>query len=534
MQTPTLFLVVLLSFPSSSRAAVPGSPGVAKAPTPAEDSPIKLGPATPEGFNDPAHVHFFRYLAYLSKNHLESFGADAWKALTPDQRNEKIQNKEKWLKDKLSALMNAPFLSDEDRSLLAAVWGPDVAKAAKEVSQALKLGDPEAIRAAREKVQGLVKAVGGASLDWPAIFDGAAPGTPGVPALPDPLALKKQDAFLASLQSPAVRAPLADKATFVAFLRQKEVPADALPALTAMYEVLSSAKEPEKSQVAHLLPTVVKFLNDGKRIANAEMPGALAFAAADDYSNPSYVGITAASRTSDPVEIASILSHEFEHVYDQYTGRYYTLDSELRGFKTNVLFFDIMKKDPVYSKKLNELLNSNDDATRAFFQDHAQVDATYAQDPQTFAAMVAYGHGYSSQYQGLATGIGGWSRLSLREATDPNTGLQRQLSWHKAQLAIEQKQAAALQATLSTLSDPSASSTSQRNDQDIQKTAKDLAAAQGFCAQLSGQIAIEKVALDRMLRERSWLDKTAANAGQTPPAYDLNLPVSADYMPSGN
>lgn len=531
MRLPVLCLAFLTAAPAAFSAAAAASAFTEhRLEAAAQAAPIQLGPKTAEGFDDPAHLHFFRYQAYLRRKGLYGLDAAAWKSLGEKERAAKIKAGEEWLRDKLGELMGKRYLFDADTQLLSAVWGRDVESAVEAASKAAELGDPDQIRAAREKVSGLVKNVGGAAVDWSAIFDesGARRGT--APGLPVPLALKKKKPdFLASLESKDVRTPLASKASFVAFLREKEVADVALPALTAMYDVLSRAKEPEKSETAHLLPTVVRFLNDGKKIVNSESEksNALAFAQSGEHDRPERVVITSLSRDSDSVEVGFILAHEFEHVYDMYAGRYYTLDSELRGFKTGVLFRNIMKKDPRMSKKLDELMNSDDDATRSYFQDQENVAAAYAQSPKTFAEMVAFGHGYN-QYPGEGFFYG---RLTLREAVDPETGFQRQISAQNDMLKLYQKQSAALQARLEAIRGrPS----SIANEKDLAKATSDLADVQTREIFLRKEAALGALRLGRMQRERAWMDSRAAASGQPPPAYDLSLPVGKDYAVSGD
>jgi hypothetical protein len=495
-------------------------------------SPIKLGPQTPEGFNDPAHVYFFRYQAYLQRNDLQALDAAKWKALTPDERAEKIKTGEAWLEKKFKEMLSA----SPDTELISAVWGKDVSDSIVALHKAAAIGDPDQIRAERDRLKSLLKGVGGASVDWKALFDGAAAKSSGSSDTPNPLALKEKTGFLASLESKEVRAPLENRDAFTAFLREKKVTDTALPALVAMYDVLSRAVEPEKSQIAHILPTVVRFLLDGKDIREEDLPGvanALAFAKPDDYSMPDYVGITTLSGKSDPVEIGDLLAHEFEHVYDQYTGRYYTLDSELRGFKTNVLFLDIMKKDPQLSKKLVELRNSDDDATRSFFRDQDDLDAKFAESreaPQAFASVVAFGHGYDSYNEGTFSG-----RLTLRQAVDPNMGLERQISGetrmvtdYRAQVADLSKRLAAAQ-----LAAAQTRSSTLTNDKNIQKLSRDLAIAQTILISRELSLAKDTLQFNRMSREVQWMDQRATAAGKPQSPYDLNLAVTPDYIAPG-
>lgn len=521
MKSPLLCLAILWAAPAALRAAAP--PVLPQ--TTAEQSPLPLGPATPDGFDDPAHLHFFRYQAHLRRVGLAGLDAQAWSGLSADQRAARIKDGEAFLKDKFSALMSAPGLNPPDAALLNAVWGKDVAVAVGAVGAALTLGDPGQIRAERERVQRLVQSVGGAAVDWASIFDNAV--TPsGAPVLPDPLAPQKRDGFLDSLAAPETLAPLASRPSFDQFLAQHngQVTADAIPALDALYQVLSKAHGEELKQTAHLLPTLVRFLNDGKKIVNEETPGALAFAVPGDYDRPDRVGITAQSRATDPVEVASVLAHEFQHVYDMYAGRYYTLDSELRGFKANVMFLKIMRDDRDLSKKLDQLLDSDSDDARLFFQDQSRVAAAYDRSQQAFADEVAFGHGYNQYFQGVFNG-----RLSLREAVDPNLGLQRQISGQTTQLSEMQAESAALQARLNTLR---ARPSSPDNDRDIEKASRDLAAYGSAAVSLQKSIDIDTLRLRRMKRETVWLDKTAD--GQPLPPYDLNLPVGGDYTTGGS
>jgi hypothetical protein len=527
MNTPTLLLAALLAAPAAASFAQTEAPA---ANAPQRESPIRLGPKTADGFDDPAHLHFFRYQVFLKRGGLDGLDAAAWKGLSAAERAARIKSGEEWLKDKFSALMAAPSLAPADSALLAAVWGKDVLAAAATVGRALRIGDPAQIRAARAKAAGLVKSVGGANVDWSAIFDGAAPGAVVAAELPEPLSVKKQTGFLASLDSQEVRAPLASKATFVEYLQKrvdkKQVAEDALPGLAAMYEVLSRAKEPERGETAHLLPTVVRFLNDGKKIADEDLAGALAFAVPGEYDAPEKVGITDAVRSSDPVFVGLTLSHEFQHIYDMYAGRYYTLDSELRGFKTEVMYLGVMKKDPQMAKKLGELMNSDDNPSRAGFQDEASVVAAYAAGPQAFAETVAFGHHYNKYEGGTFEG-----RLTVREAVNPETGLQRQISAQNSLLARAHAESEALQKRLARAR---AQPSSQSADKELEKATSDLAAVQMREIELRRDAAVSTLRLNRMKRERDWMDRRAAAAGRSAPAYDLSLPVSKDYVVSGD
>ena len=514
MSIPILLLSLFFTVPSALCAPTPPA---------TDESPIKLGAKTNEGFDDPEHAYFFRYQAYLRKNALAGLDDKAWKKLTLDERVDKIKIGEYWLKEKLSVLMSAEPLKDDDSNLLAAVWGKDVMSAAKAVSKALALGDPEQIRTARQKVQLLVKNIGGAEMDWAAIFDGAAPGAVTAPDVLDPLKLKKEFGFLDSLDSKEVRTPLASKATFVSFLKKKEVPADALPALAAMYDILSSAKGPERAETAHLLPTVIRFLSDGKKIMTEDMAGALGFAVPGEYDKPERVEITAAVRKTDPIIVGKTMAHEFQHIYDMYTGRYYTLDSELRGFKTAVLYYDILKQTA--PTKHRELLESDNDDTRRNIAEAERYSNDYHQGPQVFFKTVAFGHGYSQWEQG-----GFYGRVPLREAVDPQLGAVRELGSFrhlrekaKANTALLEKKQAAIRKRRE-------ASPSRELDKELEKVTKDLADARSSHTAFDSASTLKEIRLRRMQSEVDWMNTKALKTGSPPEPFDLSLPVDKDYV----
>mgnify|MGYP001561366355 CR=1 FL=1 len=522
MKTPTLLLTLLLAVPAASSATA-GKTANTKVSPDTIESPLKLGAKTAEGFDDPEHIHFFRYQAYLRKNDHAGLDAEAWKKLGEGERAAKIKAGEDWLKNKFSVLMNAQNLNGDDSALLAAIWGKDVASATAAVGKALTLGDPEQIRMARQKVQGLVNNIGGASVDWAAIFDGEAPGVISAPDLPDPLKLKKEIGFLDSLDSKEVRAPLASKATFVSFLKKKGVPADALPPLAAIYDIFLQAKEPEKTEIAHILPTVVRFLNDRKKIVNEDMPGALGFAVPGEYDKPERVGITSALRTTDPIIAGKTIAHEFQHIYDMYTGRYYTIDSEMRGFKTAVLYFRVLKQTA--PAKYSELLNSDDDQTRSIIVDAEQYSKALDQGPQPFFQAVAFGHNYSSWEQGVFQG-----RVPLREAVDPDLGAARELGSIRVLREQAKIKTAELEKKQEDIRKRREAAPSRDLDKELEKVTKDLAGARSQYTRYDSESTLKEIRLRRMQSEVDWMNKKTRKKGAPDEPFDLDLPVDKDYV----
>ena len=238
-----------------------------------------------------------------------------------------------------------------------------------------------------------------------------------------------------------------------------------------------------------------------------------------DSDRPERVGITSAMRTSDPVMVGSVLAHEFQHIHDMYAGRYYTLDSELRGFKTNALFIEIMRKDPQLSKKLDELMNSDDDSTRMTFRRDDEVGRALKRDPRAFADEVAFGQGYNRYFEGVFQG-----RLPLREAADAQIGLQRQVSAQKALLEETRRQ----------IADAKSRVAAAKDDRELEKANRDLSYYQRREISLQYQVTVGTLRVNRMTREVSWMDRRAAAQGQGAPPYDLSLPVDKDYVVDGD
>ncbi|HAH07045.1 MAG TPA: hypothetical protein DCM05_11060 [Elusimicrobia bacterium] len=488
------------------------------------EEPYSFDPAA-WGEGAAGHEHFFRYQLFLTRKGLAGQTPESWKKLEPAKREQKLAAGEAFLKTKFETLMSADWLSFEDQELLEAVWGAEIAKAVGAVSTARKLKDPEQLKAALEKVSGLAKKFADlGAIDWKAMFDGKRPGegdlvSPGGSGKPkDYLAPEKRGGFLQMLGSPEVKAALADQKSFETFLYKNEVPKDAHPSLIAMYSVLSRADDKTKAELGHILPTVVQFIRDGKKVVVTKMDGALGYAVPGDYDRPEMVAVSADIKDADPLVAGEVLTHEFQHIYDMYVGRYYTLDSEMRSFKTGVLYTRAIEK--AAPEKYKEMRESDSDDTRRFIRSGEELGKAYDKGPADFAQQIAFGYGYSRFHEGVFMG-----RLPLREAVDPNFGAPRELAALRA-LRDKTKERAA--ESEKRLQEARVGASSRGQDKAVEKAANDLSGDQRMLAYYNQQVIIKELRLKRMQSEVQWLDKRNKTNGKSP--HDLILSVDGEYL----
>ena len=181
--------------------------------------------------------------------------------------------------------------------------------------------------------------------------------------------------------------------------------------MLSMYEVINGAPPAEKAELSHILPTAVRFIRDGKTITVINERGALGLAVPGKYDKPEMVGLGQALVETNPKDAAykhkalvagKTMAHEFQHIYDMYTGRYYTLDSELRGFKTAVIYFRGLEKSKpaMYA----DIINSDNDEARSIAKDAKEYAGAYDEGPKVFAAAVSQGHGYGQWHEGVFQG----------------------------------------------------------------------------------------------------------------------------------
>lgn len=486
------------------------------------DAPVPAGSLE---WGDPDHVQYFRYQEFLAKEGLEAEKKDSWPKYSKDERKKKIDDGEKFLKDKFAKLMEGRFLGEADKKLLEAVWGKDLIAPLQRLQKAKELGDPAQIGKAEEAVANVAKKLGNVkSLDLGRLFDNGTEGKgdPESPEHKDFLAApEKKGEFLASLETPEVKKALASQKAFVEFLKDNDVPGTAVPSMAAMYNVLTKAPPETRAELSHILPTVVRFLKDGKRITVEERKGSLGFAVSGDYDEPERLGITPAVKDTDPVVVGKTLAHEFQHVYDMYTGRYYTIDSEMRGFKVAALYFDAVEKTA--PAKYKQLRDGDNDESRAIVRDAEEYRRALKESPNAFHQAVAFGHGYSKWEDGTFEG-----RVPLREAVNPLTGAPRQLAATRRLLSDAKAAAAALEAQQEKVRQRRENAPSRELDRELEKVTKDLADARKEVAAYDKNATLLELRVRRMQSEADWLTKRSK--GKTPDEFDLNLAVDREYV----
>ncbi|MEQ1920781.1 MAG: hypothetical protein ABL955_16440, partial [Elusimicrobiota bacterium] len=355
------------------------------------------------------------------------------------------------------------------------------------------------------------KKVGGVNADWSALFDGSGPDTK------DHLAVTNKTDFVDSLASPETAKILATQKSYAAFLRDKGVADAAMPGMLAMYQVLSGPPTASSREMAHLLPTVVTFLNDGKRVSYNPRAdaGALGTATPGDYDRPELVELTPAVMSADPVVVGKTLAHEFQHIYDMYTGRYYTLDSEMRGFKVATLYFKTLRERS--PEKYQALAKSDDDDTRGIMRDVESYTRDFDSSPVAFREAVA------TRYQMRHEG-GFFGRMSLRESVDPRleSGAVVELATDRNRLEVAKREVAEMEKEHARVNREYLGNTASRDlARELEKTTKDLTAARRRRDKMEGDVTIKQIRLVRMQSEVAWMDKNAAAKGRQPDSHDL-------------
>jgi hypothetical protein len=203
-----------------------------------------------------------------------------------------------------------------------------------------------------------------------------------------------------------------------------------------------------------------------------------------------------------------------------YTGRYYTLDSEMRGFKTAVLYFEVLKKEN--PAKYNELKDNLNDSTREVLRDVEDYTADYHASPQKFRDAVAAR--YTNREEGVFSG-----RMSLRETVNPDFE-----SSAVGDLAMARGRREKAQAQVNDLEKQQASIRAARDktpsrdlDHQLEAVTKDLSSAREQFGRWDQETTVKELRLRRMQSEAKWLDARSKGASGDP--YDLNLPVDKKY-----
>ncbi|MBI3553235.1 MAG: hypothetical protein HY077_12135 [Elusimicrobia bacterium] len=480
-------------------------------------------------WNAPDHKLFFNYQRYRAKIGLVCDTEKTWGPLSNDDKKKRLKDDEEFLQKKLADVLNQTWMSSEDEELITAVWGKKILGLVKTSQTEKKNGQQSKIDAAQKAVAEAAKRIGGIGGDWEKIFDNARNGGKSsilsvLDKKPDDyLAVKKQNDFLDSLSSKEVQAALATQASFEKFMREKGVSPQALPGMSAMYQVLSSAKGDQKAELEHLLPTVVRFLQDGKTILfdPKAAEGAYGMAMPGPYDKPQAVVITPAVIGADPIVVGKTLAHEFQHIYDMYTGRYYTLDSEMRGFKVAALYFEVLKKE--HPDKYDELKNSLNDSTRSIIRDVEDYTADLHAGPQKFRDAVA--SRYTQRQEGVFFG-----RMSLRETVNPDfeSSAVGDLAMARSRREKAQAEVADLEKKQAAIRAARDKTPSRDLDHQLEAATKDLAVWRSQFDHWDQDTTIKELRLRRMQSEAKWLDDRSKGAVGDP--YDLTLPVDRTYV----
>jgi hypothetical protein len=203
-----------------------------------------------------------------------------------------------------------------------------------------------------------------------------------------------------------------------------------------------------------------------------------------------------------------------------YTGRYYTLDSEMRGFKTAVLYFEVLKKE--HPDKYKELKNSLNDGTREIIRDVEDYTADFHASPQKFHDAVAAR--YNQREEGVFQG-----RMSLRESVNPDveSSAVNDLAIARGRREKAKAQVAGLEAQQAKVRAARAKTPTRDLDHELEAVTKDLATWRQQYDHWDQETTIKELRLRRMQSEANWLD--ANSKGKDPDPYDLTLPVDKKY-----
>lgn len=478
-------------------------------------------------YGDPAHKTFFNYQRYLLNNNLAGLTPAAWVKLDLPAKKAKIFEGEALLSKRLEELLAPPAppaagLTDRESKMLQEVWGKEMAGNLARIEAAREMRDPAQLEHALKETADLAQKTSAASLDWQTVFDNSpttrakdAEVPTGVKNATKP---EEKKGFLDSLESREVKDALATDKRFVKFLQDNKVPDSAVNGLYNLKKIIDASAGEEKKNLEHILPTVILLLKDGKPIKVEDEKGALGFAVSGDYDEPAAMAVTPAAASKDPVMVALVLGHEFQHIYDMYTGRYYTLDSEIRAFKLEAMLLKTLKK--TQPERYAQLLKSRDASTREMMIDEDSFTRQYDKDLDAFVRTVGYGHSYIKWNSGVLS-----ARWSVKESLDAENGEVHFLGQKKRNLRQAQAEAQEIQQRLETLQKNTGKVPFQELDEEIQMASEDLAKAQASVAHGQKEVTISQLRINRLKREYQWMTKRDKDAG-----HDLNLTVDREYL----
>ncbi len=498
----------------------PGAPAAVPADKPAEADVL---------WDAPGHSYYFNYQRYLAGKKLEAQTVESWAKLSAQDRKRLVGQGEAALRSRLEDLLaraKGEALSADDQEFIKAVWGDAVFGQIERLDTARHvLKDPKQVESVLKGLAEMVKNKG-LALEWRDVFDGvmAKDGSPGVVRLPPVLPPGAKASFLDALASEAVQRPLETKLRFNNFLTGKGVPQEAIPGLLALYEVSLTAPEKERREMSHILPTVVKLLQDRPRgegiWVDKKAKGVAGYAVPGDYDLPQGLAIVPSVADTHPVAAALVFAHELQHIYDMYAGRYYTIDSEMRGFKVETVMRSALVK--AHPDKYKELSKSRDDGTRAWFTDLEAFSKALEKGEAEFHRSIAHDHHYNNFSEGYFQG-----RLPLRHAVDAGNPLSAAgaLADLRALVGDHRARIQELEALHAAISAQLRASPSRDLEHELDMVERDLTAARHRLTSTEDRVNARQKEVSRMEKELKWLRAKDPAAG-----FDLRLQVDPDYF----
>ncbi len=344
------------------------------------------------------------------------------------------------------------------------------------------------------------------------------------PPIPPPknfLESRPRTEFFAALSSKETWEPLASRESLAAFLREKTVPEEVIPAFEALQQTLEKAGGPSKAELGHLLPTAVRFLKDGHTLAfDKETTSFLGSTEHGHFDLPDRVVLSGKLMGMDPLLAAKTLAHELQHVYDQYVQRTWPAEvMEMRGQKVSILVLRLLMT--AVPAKFEDIRRGKDDDQRRMLRQFELCSRAYDAGPHAFARAIAFGP--CDAKVSVTPQI---ARFSLKNALDPDFGDPAHLEAVLAAMEFERESIAALNAERERLRQSLREKWSRPLDLRLRDVEDDLSRAQMEYYSYEREAVFKEVLIRRMTAERAWLKLKDGPQAE----YDLRLTVDADYL----
>ncbi|MBI5211167.1 MAG: hypothetical protein HY927_14440 [Elusimicrobia bacterium] len=328
-------------------------------------------------------------------------------------------------------------------------------------------------------------------------------------------------AFLDSLKSREIQAPLENRKAFAAFLLDKKVPEETLPGFMALHQLMAKAAGPDKEALAHILPTIVRFLEDGHSVVfDTQSERYFGTSEYGHFDHPLKVTITDKALALHPLMTAEIVAHEFQHVYDQSVQRSWPMEAlEARAQKASMLTFRLLKNtEPA---KYRELRRGDSEETREILRDAELCLKALDEGPAAFVKAVGFG-----QCTSMSITTPELSRFSLKGVLDADSGEPAHLAAVLLSLEREGAAIAALGAERETLRQSMRRRWTQEVDLRLKDVEDDLSRAQTAYYDYERDAVFREVLVRRLLSEYDWLRRKDGPDA----VYDLHLAVDHDFV----